>query len=270
MTEVKKYFSFFRIRFLNSLQYRAAAIGGLATQFVWGFMYINMYFAFYNSNPEAFPMGLEQLTSFIWLQQALFAVLNFFRFDNTIIDSLKNGDVATELIRPISIYDMWFSKDLAIRIAAGALRFAPVILLAMFLPKPFAIAAPASVFAFILFITSLGFAVLLVISLNMLVYVSGFFTVNMDGMKMTMVVVGTFFSGMSIPLAFFPETLGLIAQFTPFGLIANFPLSVYTGDIDINYGLFLFFMQVIWLVILQVLGRFLIKKAIKKVVVQGG
>lgn len=33
-----KYFAFFRLRFNMGLQYRAAAIGGCVTQFLWGIM----------------------------------------------------------------------------------------------------------------------------------------------------------------------------------------------------------------------------------------
>ena len=41
---MKKYISVLRIRFLNGLQYRAAALGGLATQFAWGGMLVLLLF----------------------------------------------------------------------------------------------------------------------------------------------------------------------------------------------------------------------------------
>ena len=37
---MKKYLSFFRLRFLHGLQYRTAAVSGIVTQFVWGAMEI--------------------------------------------------------------------------------------------------------------------------------------------------------------------------------------------------------------------------------------
>ena len=37
------YGSFFRLRFINGLQYRAAAYAGVATQFAWGFMEILLF-----------------------------------------------------------------------------------------------------------------------------------------------------------------------------------------------------------------------------------
>ena len=43
---MKKYLSFFRLRFVMGLQYRVAALAGIVTQFVWGAMEIMMFCAF--------------------------------------------------------------------------------------------------------------------------------------------------------------------------------------------------------------------------------
>ena len=67
---MRKYYSLFRIRFINGLQYRAAALAGLSTQFAWGIMQILAFSAFYRANPAAFPMEFSNLVSYIWIQQA--------------------------------------------------------------------------------------------------------------------------------------------------------------------------------------------------------
>ena len=43
---MKKYLSFFRLRFITGLQYRTAALAGIATQFFWGAMEILTFRAF--------------------------------------------------------------------------------------------------------------------------------------------------------------------------------------------------------------------------------
>ena len=68
---MKKYLSFFRMRFLMGLQYRAAAAAGVVTQFTWGFMELLVFRAFYQADASAFPMRFEAVASYIWLQQAL-------------------------------------------------------------------------------------------------------------------------------------------------------------------------------------------------------
>jgi len=49
----KRYLSVFRIRFTSSLQYRTAALAGVATQFFWGFVLIMVYIALFVKRPGA-------------------------------------------------------------------------------------------------------------------------------------------------------------------------------------------------------------------------
>lgn len=71
---MKKYLSFFRMRFLMGLQYRAAAVAGVITQFTWGFMELLVFRAFYQADASTFPMSFEAVASYIWLQQAFLAL----------------------------------------------------------------------------------------------------------------------------------------------------------------------------------------------------
>ena len=44
---MKKYMSVLRMKFLNGMQYRVAALAGMATQFAWGGLLVLLYKAFY-------------------------------------------------------------------------------------------------------------------------------------------------------------------------------------------------------------------------------
>ena len=56
---MNKYLSFFRLRFVNSLQYRSAAFAGIATQFFWGLMELLLFSAFYRAGDTAEGKGGE-------------------------------------------------------------------------------------------------------------------------------------------------------------------------------------------------------------------
>jgi ABC-2 type transport system permease protein len=114
------------MRFIAGLQYRAAALAGIATQFVWGVMEILLYKAFYAENAAAFPMTFEALSAYIWLQQAFLALFMTWFFENEIFDTIINGGIAYELCRPISIYDMWFFRSMANRLSKAVLRCIPI------------------------------------------------------------------------------------------------------------------------------------------------
>ena len=67
---MRKYVSFFKLRFVMGLQYRSAALAGIATQIFWGMMEILMFRAFYEADAAAFPMTLKATCSYVWMHQA--------------------------------------------------------------------------------------------------------------------------------------------------------------------------------------------------------
>ena len=91
---MKKYLSFFRIRFLAGLQYRAAAWAGISTQFAWGGMTILMFAAFYASGENVFPMAFPAVSTYVWLQQALLAMFLAWFYDNDFFERITSGSIA--------------------------------------------------------------------------------------------------------------------------------------------------------------------------------
>ena len=85
---MKKYWSFFKMRLMAELQYRAAALAGMSTQLVWGAMEILLYRAFWLDSPEKCPMGMEALSSYIWLQQAFLALFAMWIWEGDIVESV--------------------------------------------------------------------------------------------------------------------------------------------------------------------------------------
>ena len=105
---MKKYLSFFRLRFIHGLQYRTAAVSGMVTQFVWGSMEILLFRAFYQADASSFPMTFQALSSYVWLQQAFLALYMAWFWEMELFDSITTGNVVYELCRPIRLYDMWY------------------------------------------------------------------------------------------------------------------------------------------------------------------
>lgn len=267
---MKKYLAFFRLRFSMGLQYRAAAIAGIVTQFAWGGMEILIYRAFYEVDAAAFPMSLEATASYIWMQQAFLTLFMAWMMENEIFDSIQNGNVVYEICRPINIYDMWFSRSLANRLSRAVLRCMPILLVAAFLPKPYGLMLPVSVPAFLLFLMTLVLGLLVTVAFCMLVYMVTFFTVSPMGVRITAVSIVEFFAGAIIPLPFFPDGVRQVMELLPFASMQNVPLRVYSGDIAGLDCLFAIGLQVFWLAVMVAGGKLLARKAMKRVVVQGG
>ena len=267
---MNKYLAFFRLRFSMGLQYRAAALAGMATQFFWGTMEILMFRAFYRADPGAFPMTLEAVCAYVWLQQAFLTLFNAWMLENEILDSIINGNIAYELCRPINIYNMWFSRNMANRFSRAVLRCMPILLLAIVLPAPYGLMPPASPLAFFLFFFSLLLGVGVTVAFCMLIYMTCFFTISPVGLRMVTVSMVEFFSGAIIPLPFLPDGIRDVFELLPFASMQNVPLRIYSGNIQGNDMFKALFLQVFWLCALIFTGKCLDALAMKKITVQGG
>lgn len=252
------------------LQYRVAALAGIATQFAWGFMEVMIFCAFYRGDKNAFPMSLSAACSYVWLGQAFLTFFASWMLDNDILDSIKNGDIAYEMCRPIDIYNIWFSRNTATRLSRAVLRCLPILFVAALLPAPYGMAKPESFLLFLLFLLTLFLGLMVTVAFSMLIYVLTFFTVSPMGLRLLFSSAVDFFAGAVIPLPFFPKPMQHVMELLPFGAMQNVPLRIYSGSMpsrDIKEAVCL---QIFWLILLIASGKLLCRYAEKKITVQGG
>lgn len=270
MSALKPYLSVLRIRFVNSLQYRAAAVAGVTTQFAWGFMELLAFSAFYRVNPEAFPMTFQQTVNYIWVQQAFLAMFMMWFYEIEIFDAITTGSIAYEMVRPLDLYGRWFSQSVGTRLAKSMLRFPLVLGVALLIPGPLRLTLPPSVGQFALFVLSSGLALGVVVAFSMLVYVSAFYTLSSMGVRLLAATAVDFLAGAVVPLPFFPDGLRRVVELLPFAAMQNMPLRIYSGNIAGAEALQGIALQAFWLLVLVLLGRRLMRNALTKVTVQGG
>lgn len=268
--KARGYRSYFRIRFIRGLQYRAAALAGIATQFAWGFLRLLLFHAFYSTGAAAFPMTFPQLASYIWLEQAFLALLAGWYFDDAIFASITEGTLAYELARPLDLYGQWFAGSLAGRLARAVLRCMPILLVAFFLPAPFNLSLPSDALSAAVFVPTLVLGLLIMVALEMLCYIATLHTLSPRGIRMLAVSLIDFLSGGLLPLPFLPAPLRAVLECLPFAYTQNLPLRIYSGNIagaGLARGVAL---QVFWLAVLVVGGKWWMDRSLKRVVVQGG
>ena len=267
---MRKYLSFFRLRFVMGLQYRTAAIAGIVTQFFWGFMEIMMFAAFYRADADAFPMSFSATASYIWLQQAFLAIFAAWVMESEIFDAIISGNIVYELCRPVRIYRMWFARSIANRLSRAMLRCVPILAVAAFLPKPYGLTAPADARHFLLFLVTLLLGLAVTVSFCMLIYVLTFFTVSPQGLRMVFVSAVEFLAGGIIPLPFLPTGVQRIVELLPFASMQNVPLRIHSGSMSDAQMLRAILLQVFWLAAITGIGSLLCAGAEKKITLQGG
>jgi len=267
---MKTYISLFRVRFLNGLQYRAAAFGGLMTQFFWGMMLIFVFTAFYQGSGDSGGFLYKDLVSYIWLQQAFLSLLFIYDWDTELLDTIRTGGISYELCRPVNLYTVWYVKLLAKRVARVMLRAVPVLAVAFCLPKPYNLSLPPDALAFALFLVTLFLGAFLVVALSMLVYLSIFKTMSSSGSIGILGIIAEFFAGMTIPIPLMPVWLQNICMLLPFRYTADLPLRVYSGSVGVGDAVIGIAVQLAWLALLVPIGALIMKRITKLSVVHGG
>lgn len=265
---MKKYLSFFKMRLLAGLQYRAAALAGMSTQLVWGTMEILLYRAFYQENPAAFPMGMEALASYIWLQQAFLTFFALWQWEREIIEAVRTGTVAYDLTRPMGLYGMWMARSLGLRLSRGLLRCWPIALVGVLLPAPYGLRFYGKNLG--LFLLSAALMLVLVCAYVLIVYAASFYLTDANGFQVLSIAAADLFGGAIVPIPFLPEPLRTVAALSPFGSMQNVPLRIFGGDLAGTAALEAVTLQLFWCVALVSLGEAMVRGGIRRTVIAGG
>ena len=261
-------------RFRTLLQYRAAAFAGFATQLFWGAIRLMILAAFFAAATEPQPMNLTRVVAYVWLGQALLGMLPW-NIDADFRHQVRDGTVAYDLLRPLDLYAYWFGRTLAFRIAVPTLRGIPMVLFAMILLpvaglSDWALIPPPSAAAFAGFAVAVVLAALLATAVTLLAHISLLWTISGVGMDRILTVLITVFSGLIVPLPLFPDWLQPILDWQPFRGLADVPYRIYSGNIPPGEIVPELVFILVWTVALVVLGRLILRRGVRRMVIQGG
>lgn len=267
---MKVYRSIFKLRMINSMQYRTSAIAGMLTQIAFGIMYITLFRAFYSQGNIPDNFSLSQMSSYIWLQQMFYVLFYIGDKNRNLTSQIEQGNISYELVRPINLYGNWYSTLYAEKLSSSLLRFFPILIFSLILPPGWGLTLPSSLPAFILFLVNLVIGSMLVIAINMLCYCLMFKTMSSLGIFNILNALAVLLNGSLIPVPLTPIWFQKIINFLPFRYINDLTFRTYVGSIPINEAIIQTLIQLGWLIIIILLGNFWLKRNLKKVEVQGG
>ena len=269
----RPYLAVLRARFSLLLQYRAAAFAGFVTQCWWGAIKIMVLTAFFRGASDA-PMRLGQVIDYIWLAQAFLTLLPW-SADPEIARMVRTGDVAYERLRPLDTYAFWFARGVARRTATPLLRAIPMLLTAGGLLhllglSEWALSAPASVVAALLFLVSMVMVVLLSSTIATLMDITTVAALSERGVNALAGPMVIVFSGSLIPLPLFPDWMQTALRLQPFAGLVDIPLRLYSGHLVGAAALAGLAQQALWSVALAAIGRIAMARVMGRLQVQGG
>ena len=263
---MRGYAAIFKIRMKTLFQYRAVAFAGICTQLFWGIVNVMIFRAFYSEATLAEPLTLSQTVTFIWVGQALLQLLPW-NIDKEVGAAVRSGNIAYELVRPLHLYGLWFVRTLALRLVPTVLRCLPIFVLGGLF---FGLKAPVSWEAGFAFGCSVTLAFFLSAAIGTLMIISLFWTLSGEGIQRLLPHCTVLLSGMIIPLPLFPSWMQPFLNVQPFRGIMDIPCRLYTGVIPFSEAFYYLGFQLAWILALIALGRWLMQKVMRQLVIQGG
>ena len=261
------YWAVLSARFRALLQYRAAALAGIVTQVFWGLIRVMIFQAFFRSTTAEQPMELDDVLTYVWLGQALLALLPW-NIDTELRTLIRTGGVGYELLRPVDLYGFWYCRALAWRTAPTLLRAAPLIAFAgvfMGMDSPASWAAAGA------------FAVSMVGAINAQQRdhdaVQHHHDVDDIGRRRFRTGarrIVSILSGMLVPIPLFPEWAQTVLNVLPFRGLVDTPYRFYLGHIPAADLPLHVAHQLVWFVAIVLTGRWLLSRGLRRLVVQGG
>jgi ABC-2 type transport system permease protein len=270
----RPYLAVLAARFQLMLQYRAAAFAGFITQCWFGVIRILVFAAFYASGSAHAPMSVANAVTYTWLGQAFLAFLPW-NADPDIVEMVRTGAVAYERLRPVDTYAWWYARALAWSVArvlpraAMMVAFASVLLPLIGLGK-WGLPPPPTLAAAGLFALSALGMMLLSAAITLLINVIMARTLDERGPNILVAPIVNLFSGIVLPLAFFPDWLRPWLRAQPMAGLVDIPFTIYFGGLTGWSALGAIALQFGWVLALVLFGRWALEAAMTRLQVQGG
>jgi ABC-2 type transport system permease protein len=260
------YLEMIRIRFLMMLAYRVNYYSGILVYSINIGAYYFLWGAIYGGQSSMGGLSGAQMTTYIaisWMARAFY----FNNIDREMAMEIKEGKVAIEMIRP---YNYLAVKTMQ-ALGEGTFRLlffsVPGMFIVAFL---FPITFPENLSTWSWYLASLLFSFIINTQLNLLTGVLAFFLLNNEGLMRAKRVIVDLFSGLILPISFYPDWAQNIIQFLPFQAIGYLPGMIFTQGITGSAIGQAILIQVAWMLILLIPLQFMWSRAKKTLVVQGG
>lgn len=202
---MKAYLSLYKIKFNQSIQYRGAAISGIATQFIWGFLLITLCNLLGSSKME-----IGSISTYFWLNQAFIGLLSIWSMDSSMFQEIEDGNIQYRLLKPLDLYVNWFVEGSAYRLSNTIFRCLPIITICFFLPEPYKLILPSNYIYLVGFLVSISLSLIIQLSVANIMGSICLSARSSLGIKTLFASVYDFFDGNNIPYVYFPTWLHCI------------------------------------------------------------
>jgi len=260
------YGGFLRVGFVNTMAYRLRYYTGIVTYFIYVSIYYFIWKAIYTHSASIEGFDFSQLLTYIaigWIIRSFY----YNNIDQDMATQVLEGKLAMDLIKPVNTQWMYIAQALGESVFRLTMLTVPT---AVVLLLVYPVRRPAGVASFIGFLFSVVLSFFLVAGINFAV---GTFAVRLKsilGLLRAKYFLLELFSGLLIPISFFPHVFQVAFAFMPFQYISYIPVLLYLGKISGLGILKALAIQMFWVAAIVAIGHLFWTWSSRKITIQGG
>lgn len=181
--------------------------------------------------------------------------------------ALKSGSISLQLIKPIYYPFFLLFNNLGNVVYQLIFTVFPTFIICWLF---FGFSPPASTIHGMAFILSLIMAMILSFLIGYLVALVAFWFMTTFALEWSLSALTIVFSGSFLPLWFFPDFWFKVANALPFPYMGFIPAAIYMGEIASEDVGRTFLIGFAWILAIFIMVTFLWKRALKRLIIQGG
>lgn len=263
---VMLYLELIRMEFINNLAYRSSYFTGIFNYSIQIGAYFFLWDAVYTGRRVLGGLDKEQMLTYViiaWVVRSFY----FSNLDRRIADEIRQGKIALELIRPYNYQLVKYARAFGEAIFRIIFFAAPSGVI-IYLLRPFGL--PPNLASTLVFAAAAVLSFFINAQISMIAGMFAFFTQSVSGIYRAKRVIMDLFSGLLLPISFYPDWARQIIELLPFQAVSYLPNLIYLGKIQGGAALQVLLLQVFWIVVLYITGALFWRFAVRHVVVQGG
>lgn len=260
------YLEFVRVGFVNTLAYRLRYYTGIVTYFIYVSVYYFIWKAIYAPSASIAGFDFSQMLTYIavgWIIRSFY----FNNIDQEMAQQVMEGKLAMDLIKPVNIQLTYIAQALGESIFRLGLLTAPT---AAILLLVYPLRRPASLAHLAAFLASVALSFFIVGGINFAVGTLALRLKSILGLLRAKYFLLELFSGLLIPISFFPSFFEKAMAALPFQYISYVPVLLYLGRINGAGILRALSLQLFWVAVVLALGDALWQWSSRKITIQGG
>ena len=267
------YWEFIRIAFRSRAAYRAEVALLFVSRVLALFVQVAIWRALLGAQGKTDStlgsITLREMVTYVVVSQCISVFISLFAGYSPMSQlggKIRTGGIAMDLTKPVGLRENVFFSNLGNMLFEAIIGALPMLLIGAVV---FGIDVPPVPYLLVFAVVTLN-GLLLYFMISYVVGLLAFWYLEIWHFERLLNDLIKVFSGALIPLWFFPPFLVALSEWLPFRLIYYVPISFYLEKIPLADAGALILQQAFWLGILLWIERFLWRRGVEKLVVQGG